>query len=69
MGIINIHDSRVSKYVVDFENKQITLTTKTEGNELIEIIFKDVIAYFFDDTIMGFCFSEIKKMLETIKPN
>lgn len=53
MENISVHDSHILKYVVDYEKKEIILNTKSEDNESMDIVFSDVVAYLFEDAIIG----------------
>lgn len=45
-----IHDNKIESYKVDFLGKKITLKTVNERNEEVDIIFKDVLTHFFEDS-------------------
>lgn len=49
----NVHDNQVYKYTVDFEKQELVLNTRSETKELTDIVFTDLTAYLFEDTIMG----------------
>lgn len=49
----NIIDSHIYKYTVDFEKQELILNTKNETKEYIDIVFSDLAAYLFEDTITG----------------
>lgn len=49
----NIQDNQVFKYTVDFEKRELVLNTRSEAKVLTDIVFSNVAAYLFEDTIMG----------------
>jgi hypothetical protein len=57
----SIQDNQVLKYLVDFEKKEITLSTKSEAQELTDIVFSGVVAYLFEDTIIGCIIMDIEE--------
>jgi hypothetical protein len=53
MENITIQDNHIYKYTVDFEQQELILNTKTKAKELVDIVFSDLAAYLFEDTITG----------------
>jgi hypothetical protein len=53
MENVNVQDNQVFKYTVDFEKQELVLNTRSEAKELTDIVFSDLAAYLFEDTIMG----------------
>ena len=53
MDNANVQDNRVLKYAVDFEKSEMVLHTRSEDKVLTDIVFSGVVAYLFEDTIMG----------------
>lgn len=49
----NLQDNQVFKYMVDFEKQELVLNTRSAAKELTDIVFSDLAAYLFEDTIMG----------------
>jgi hypothetical protein len=47
----NVQDNQIFKYTVDFEKQELLLNTRSKTNEFTDILFSDLIAYFFEDTI------------------
>lgn len=53
MNSISVHNSHILKYMVDYEKREIILNTKSEDQELIDIVFSNVVAYLFEDAVIG----------------
>ncbi len=47
----NIHDNIILKYIIDFEENKITFYTKTEEGEKVNIVFEDMLVYFFEEQV------------------
>lgn len=47
--MLDVHDNEIVGYEVDFKEKMITLKTVSEENEKVQVIFKDVLANFFEE--------------------
>lgn len=47
----NIHDSVITKYMVDFENNKMMINSKNENNEELNLLFEDVFAYSFENQL------------------
>ena len=47
--MLDVHDNEIVSYEVDFKEKMIILRTISEQNEKVQVVFKDVLANFFEN--------------------
>ncbi len=47
--MLDVHDNEIVSYEVDFKEKTIILKTISEENEKVKVIFKEVLANFFEE--------------------
>lgn len=46
-----IHDSEILSYQADFENDQLIINIKDEGNKKYKIVFEDLLTFYFEHQI------------------
>lgn len=47
--MLDVHDNEIVSYEVDFKEKMIILRTVSEQNQKVQVVFKDVLANFFEN--------------------
>lgn len=47
--MLDVHDNEIVSYEVDFKEKEIILKTISEKDEIVQVLFKNVLAHFFED--------------------